>query len=287
MQGTMNHKGTFSAAFLQSRYPEPELMPADADRVIVRDHGVVVRNGERPTIFFPGKDLQEPAGWLRTQYLGHRGPAACYAVECVPETELPDTTYYPNVRELFGVIPDEELAVAALAARIIDFERNTCFCGRCGTRVEQSRSERARCCPACHLTVYPRISPAIIVLIRKGDRILLARSPRFPPDLHSVLAGFVEAGENLEDAVSREVREEVGIEVTNIRYFGSEPWPFPNSLMLGFTADYAGGVIVVDNNEILSAGWFDRDHLPRLPAPMSISRALIDRWIGQGNGAEP
>jgi NAD+ diphosphatase len=287
MQDTRHHKGTFSAAFLQSRYPEPELMPGDAIGVIVKDNGVVVRNGEHPTIFFPGKTLQEPAGWLRTQYLGHRGSAACYAAECRPETELPDTTYYPNVRGLFGVIPEEELAVAAFAVRITDFTRNTRFCGRCGTPMVQSRTERARCCPACHLTIYPRISPAIIVLVRKGDRILLASSPRFPPDLHSVLAGFVEAGENLEDAVSREVREEVGIEVTNIRYFGSEPWPFPDSLMVGFTADYAGGEIVVDNNEILSAGWFDRDHLPLLPLPMSISRALIDQWIRKGDGAGP
>jgi NAD+ diphosphatase len=206
-------------------------------------------------------------------------------VECPPGAELPGTTYHANVRELFGILPDEELAVAALAVRIVDFGRNTRFCGRCGGTMEQSRSERARSCPACHLTLYPRVSPAIIVLIRKGDEILLARSPRFPPGFHSVLAGFVESSENLEHAVAREVREEVGIGVTNIRYFGSEPWPFPDSLMLGFTADYAGGEIVVDNNEILSAGWFDRDHLPQIPAKMSIARALIDAWIAQGDDA--
>jgi NAD+ diphosphatase len=287
MQNNANHTGTFSAAFLTSHYPEPALVPADAARVFVSNHGVFVRHGEPPTIFFSGDSGKVTPGAGRTRYLGHRGSTACYAVECPPGAEVPAATYHPNVRELFGILPDEELGAAALAVRIVDFERNTRFCGRCGGTMEPSRSERARCCPVCHLTAYPRVSPAIIVLVQKGDGILLARSPRFPPELHSVLAGFVEAGENLEHAVIREVREEVGIAVTSIRYFGSEPWPFPDSLMIGFTAEYAGGEIVVDNNEILSAGWFDRDHLPKLPLRMSIARALIDQWIAQGNSNRP
>jgi NAD+ diphosphatase len=113
----------------------------------------------------------------------------------------------------------------------------------------------------------------------RGEEILLARSPRFPPERYSVIAGFAEPGETLEHAVCREVQEEVGISVKNIRYFASEPWPFPDSLMIGFTAEYDAGEVTIDNNEIVSAGWYRRENLPDLPAPMSISRALIDGWI--------
>jgi NAD+ diphosphatase len=185
---------------------------------------------------------------------------------------------YAGVRDLFGRIPDEELAIASLAVRLIRFDLDTRFCGRCGAQNRQLLTERAKSCSACGLVTYPRISPAIIVLVQNGDRVLLARSPRFPPGQYSIIAGFVESGENLEHAVRREVREETGIEITGIRYTGSEPWPFPDSLMIGFTAEYAGGEIRIDNHEIVSAGWFDRDHLPLLPPPMSISRAIIDRW---------
>jgi NAD+ diphosphatase len=178
-------------------------------------------------------------------------------------------------------VPDDELAIAALAVQIADFDRTTQFCGRCGARTRQLRTERAKFCSDCNLITYPRLSPAIIVLVQKGSQVLLARSPHFPPGLHSTIAGFVEPGENLEQAVSREVFEEVGITVENIRYFGSEPWPFPHSFMIGFVADYAGGEIAIDNNEIVSAGWFDRENLPPVPSPLSISRALIDWWVEQ------
>jgi NAD+ diphosphatase len=138
---------------------------------------------------------------------------------------------------------------------------------------------RARICTACSRIVYPRISPAIIVLIKKGEEVLLARSPRFPQGVFAVIAGFNEPGENLEQTVHREVREEVGIAVRNLRYFGSEPWPFPDSLMIGFVADHAGGEIRIDNQEIEAAGWFTRDTLPPVPSVESISRALIEAWI--------
>ena len=131
-------------------------------------------------------------------------------------------------------------------------------------------------CAGCDLVVYPRISPAIMVLISRGDELLLARSHRFKPGVFSALAGFVEAGETLEQCAVREVREEVGIEITNLRYFGSQPWPFPDSLMVAFFADYAGGTIQPDPLEIEAAGWFLRDALPILPEPVSIARQLID-----------
>jgi NAD+ diphosphatase len=250
--------------------------------VIVQENGIYVRPGTSPTCIFTINLKEMYPAVQRVQYLGHRGPVPCYAAEVASGPATGGCMFYPRVRELYGVLPDEELAIAALAVRIIDFDRTTRFCGQCGAPNRQSRTERAKNCDRCGLVTYPRTSPAIIVLVRNGDRILLARSPRFPPGLHSILAGFVEPGENLEEAIHREVREETGIEVGNIRYMGSEPWPFPGSLMIGFVADYAGGEIAIDNEEIISAGWFDRDHLPGLPSPMSISRALIDWWVHNG-----
>ena len=126
---------------------------------------------------------------------------------------------------------------------------------------------------------FPRISPAIIVLVERDGKALLARSPRFKEGLFSTLAGFVEPGETLEDAVRREVKEEAGIDVKNIRYFGSQPWPFPDSLMVGFTAEYAGGEIKIDDNEILDARWFSAEDMPEIPGKISIARALIDYFL--------
>jgi NAD+ diphosphatase len=275
----MTHTAKYSAVSLRSQYPEPATPPGDADWVIVREKGVYVFPGTPPSLFFSGNPVEKCPPILRGQYLGHRGSVACYAAEISSDPEIAGCTFYPNIRELYGILSDDELAVAALAVRIVDFDRTTLFCGQCGARNRQSRRERAKCCDTCGLVTYPRTSPAIIVLVRRDDRVLLARSPGFPPDMHSILAGFVEPGENLEEAIHREVREETGIEITNPRYMGSEPWPFPNSLMIGFVADYAGGEIAIDNNEIIAAGWFDRDHLPPLPSTMSISRALIDWWV--------
>ena len=152
------------------------------------------------------------------------------------------------------------------------------FCGKCGHLTEYKTDERARACPQCGLINYPRLSPAIIVAVLRDNRILLAHSQRFPAKFYSVLAGFVEPGESLEECVKREILEEVGISVKNIRYFGSQPWPFPDSLMIGFTAEYAGGEIKVDPVEILDAGWFSADNLPPIPPKLSIARHLID-WF--------
>ena len=136
-------------------------------------------------------------------------------------------------------------------------------------------------CPSCGLLAYPRISPAVMVLVRDGDKLLLARSPHFKPGVFSALAGFVEPGETLEECAAREVREEVGIEITGLRYFHSQPWPFPNSLMVAFFADYAGGTIIPQPGEIEAAEWFTPGALPILPDPISISRKLIDAALQQ------
>jgi len=274
--GFSAHHAVFSAMTLLPQYPRlPEIPATGILWVLVSDQGVAISKGEHPQIFAGSGPSQ--SGMV--EYLGHIGAAPCYAAELPQGAQLPEGWVITGVRELYGRVPDRDLAVAAFAVRMIGWTKTSRFCSRCGHENVPVLSERAKKCPACGLVTYPRISPAIIVLIIRGEEILLARSPRFPAGMHSVIAGFVEPGETLEHAVHREVREEVGIAVKNIRYFASEPWPFPDSLMIGFVAEYDGGEISIDNNEIISAGWFGRDYLPGLPAGMSISRALIDWWV--------
>lgn len=276
----MEHHPVYAIHPLSAAHPEPENPPAARKRyILVRGGEVLAREGTPVTIAF---SLPLPAGIAPEgeQYLGREGEDLYYAAEVPAGTPAPAGCIFSPVRDLFGRAAGNGPALAAYAARILDFDRAHRFCGRCGKKTRALRTERARLCTDCNRIVYPRISPAIIVLIKKGDSILLAGSPRFPSGMHSILAGFVEPGENLEETVHREVREEVGISVTNLRYLASEPWPFPDSLMIGFVADYAGGEIVIDNNEIASAGWFTRDNLPALPpSRASISRVLIDAWI--------
>lgn len=181
-----------------------------------------------------------------------------------------------SLRNIFQVAGEEAFALAGRAVQLLDWQAQHHFCGRCGTPTARLTGEHAMHCPQCRLTVYPRISPAVMVLVRDGDKLLLARSPRFKPGVFSALAGFVEAGETLEQCAAREVREEVGIEIANLRYFASQAWPFPNSLMVAFFADYAGGEIRPAPGEIEAADWFAPDRLPLLPEAISISRRLID-----------
>jgi NAD+ diphosphatase len=166
------------------------------------------------------------------------------------------------------------------AYHILQWWRDSAYCGSCGGPNGDAPAELARLCPACGRLEYPRISPAIIVLIIADDgRALLAHNRKFTNRVYSLIAGFTEAGENLEAAVAREVREEVGLQVKNTRYEASQPWPFPNSLMIGFTTRYAGGTIRPDGEEIVDAQWFRPDKLPELPGKGSVSRFLIDAWL--------
>ena len=171
--------------------------------------------------------------------------------------------------------------MAGRAFQVVQWDRTHRFCGRCGRATVHHERDRARQCPGCGLVSYPRVSPAVIVLVSRGDRFLLARNASFPGKRYSIIAGFVEAGETLETAVIREIREEVGIEVRNVAYFGSQPWPFPHSLMVGFTAEHASGEIAIDGEEIVDAGWYspDPEQLPELPNRISISRRLIDSFL--------
>jgi NAD+ diphosphatase len=168
------------------------------------------------------------------------------------------------------------------AVQLVEWGRTHRFCGRCGTATERQANERSMKCPACGLLAFPRLAPAMITLVTRGDEALLARGVAFRGPMYSCLAGFVEPGESLEGAVIREVREEVGIEVGNVQYRGSQPWPFPHSLMVGFRAEWVSGDIVCDPAEILDAQWYMRDALPNIPPGISIARKLIDAWVAEG-----
>ena len=227
------------------------------------------------------KDLELSAAF--EQEIGFLDGVPCFAVDLAPDAEAPEGMVFRDLRSLWGVDEDFFLK-AGRAKQIVEWNRTHRFCGRCGAEAEFGSEPLAKICPQCGMVFYPRLSPAAIVLIRHGDRVLLARSPGFPPGMYSVLAGFVEPGESIEETIDREIREEVGVEVTNLRYFGSQPWPFPNSLMIGFAADYAGGELRKDPEEIEDAGWYSVNDLPTLPPKVSIARAMIDSFVAEHGG---
>ncbi|WP_054742240.1 NAD(+) diphosphatase [Cellulosilyticum ruminicola] len=174
--------------------------------------------------------------------------------------------------------------VAIKAMQLLEWDNNTKYCGRCGNLYTRKEDERAKVCKKCGRIEYPRISPAIIVGVTKGEEILLAHNANFAEGLYSIIAGFVEQGETLEAAVKREVYEEVGVKVKNIQYVSSKPWSTGDSLMLGFTAEYESGEITVDEKEILDAGWYNKEKLPPvLPLPITTAREIINRLIGIDN----
>ncbi len=196
--------------------------------------------------------------------------------------ETADGTEWEAVplRAAYGRLDDASWGLAGRAEQIVAWDRTHAYCGRCGTPTTHHDHDRARQCPECGLLSYPRISPAVIVLVTRGDEILLAHGRQFPGRFFSTLAGFVEPGESLEECIHREIHEEVGIRVTDIEYFGSQPWPFPNSLMIGFTAAWESGELVPQEEEIVEAGWFRADSLPPCPiGGMSIAGWMIEHWL--------
>ena len=211
----------------------------------------------------------------RSTYLGLLDGRHCYAADLDEQHPLPAGWLPLGLREMFAMVDGTTAALSGRALQILNWERDHQFCSRCGTPMRARSDERARACPACRFTSYPLVSPAVMVLVTRGRELLLARKAEWAPGRFSAIAGFVEPGEMLEDTVARETREEVGVEVGELRYFGSQPWPFPHSLMVAFTAEYAGGALRPDGIEIEEAAWFDAEALPGLPPSVSISRRLI------------
>jgi NAD+ diphosphatase len=220
--------------------------------------------------------IEEGALPEQAHFLGSLDGLPCVAVE---EPDEAGTVGFEGLRRLWGQVGPQVWAIAGRAVQIVDWDVAHRFCGRCGSPTGPMADQRARHCPQCGLDAYPRIAPAVIVLVERDDgRALLARNASFSEPFYSCLAGFVEPGETLEEAVHREVREEVGIEVCDLRYFASQPWPFPHSLMVGFTARLASGELRPDGREITEAAWFTASDLPRLPGEISIARALVEDW---------
>ena len=221
------------------------------------------------------------AGALQPVWAAPESPARTVHVE--PGVEPPQGYAFKKLRSLFGVFDDERMALAGRAYQIAEWARTHRFCGACGTATVRVASEFCQRCPACGFSAYPRISPAMMVLIRKGDSILLARHTTTATSRYTALAGFVEPGESIEQTVHREVFEEVGLKVGNLKYFGSQSWPFPHSLMVAYTAEYVSGDIRVQEDEIADARWFGPgDPMPDIAPRISIAGWLIRAHLPAG-----
>lgn len=195
------------------------------------------------------------------------------------DADLPEPFRLDGLRVAWNALSLDQFRVAGAARQKLDWVRTHRFCSRCGATTRPDETHEAMACPECSQLHYARIAPAVIVLVQRGSEALLGRSHHFKEGVYSTLAGFVEAGESLEECVHREIAEEVGVQVENLRYFGSQPHPFPHSLMVGFIADWKEGEIRIDPAEIDDARWFTADALPNRPHPRSIARALIDDFV--------
>lgn len=251
--------------------------------VVRRGEVLVVDAPEGPVI--PTAPRRPPIEGHAHHVLGSLHGVTCWGVDAGEDPAIPEPAGHRWVplRALYGQVDDLTWTVAGRAEQIVSWDRTNRFCGRCGTPTERHPTERARVCPSCRQMAFPRLSPAIITLVERGERgeeILLAQGRQFRAAFYSTLAGFVEPGESLEEAVTREVHEETGVDVTDVRYFGSQPWPFPNSLMIGFQARYAGGELALQEEEIVDAGWYTAENLPPHPeGGMSIAGWLIADWL--------
>jgi NAD+ diphosphatase len=243
---------------------------------------LVYADGRDETVILRSASLTELAlEPTRTSFLGYLAGEHVYAAELPPDAQLPASLAPQGLRALYGIVDDQLFALAGRASQILEWDRTHQFCGRCGAPTEYASGERAKRCPACGLLSFPRLSPAVIVLVERGDEVLLARHTRTTDGMYALLAGFVEPGESIEEAVHREIREETGIEVDRLAYFGSQPWPFPHQLMIGFTVQYAGGDVEIDGHEIADARWFSAQAMPKVPPRLSIARRLIDAYAAK------
>tara|TARA_B100001540_G_C15655285_1_gene573009 strand:- start:93 stop:926 length:834 start_codon:yes stop_codon:yes gene_type:complete len=232
-------------------------------------------------LIFEEEDLKwSEMNLANKQFLGFLNNKPCYLSELTSESKIDDGTMLTPLRNLLGRIPDSLFTVCSRSIQLSEWYKNNQFCGACGSKMQRHNSERAMFCTCNNLLIYPKISPCIIVLVTKGEELLLAHNKNFPGAFYSTLAGFIEAGESAESAIHREIYEEVKIKVKNIRYYGSQSWPFPSQLMLGYHAEYLEGDITPDGEEIDSADWFNYKKLPQVPTGnISISGQLIESYI--------
>ena len=252
---------------------------------------IVLRNQEFLTsknsefLIFEEDDLKRSEmEMVNKQFIGYLNDKPCNILEVTHDSKLDDDLILTPLRNLLGRIPDSLFTVCSRSLQLSEWKRNNQFCGVCGTKMKMHETERAMFCKCNSALVYPKISPCIIVLVTKGEELLLAHNKNFPGTFYSTLAGFIEAGESAESAIHREIFEEVKVRVQNIKYFGSQSRPFPSQLMLGYHAEYLEGEITPDGEEIDLADWFHYKDLPNVPTGnISISGQLIESYIEKLN----
>ena len=250
---------------------------------------IIIRNQEFLTskqseiLIFEDDDLKwSEMEFIDTQFLGFLNDKPCFIRELTQDSLFSDQAMLAPLRTLLGRMPDALFSICSRSLQLTDWKNNNKFCGVCGSKMKGHETERAMYCECNNILIYPKISPCIIVLVTNGEKMLLAHNKNFPGNFYSTLAGFIEAGESAEDAIHREIFEEVKVKVKNIEYFGSQSWPFPSQLMLGYHAEYSEGEIKPDGIEIDNADWFHFENLPQVPTGnISISGQLIESYINK------
>lgn len=261
---------------------QPPTHPHECWFIFQNDHLAFIKNDHDYKLPSSSQPFSHEFPLLRKHALGTINHLSCYCAEIDSLTPLANPIAVIPLRKAFEILGEDWYSAAVKAFSIINWDKNHRYCGRCGHLTQRIEAQFERVCIACGLSFFPRISPSVIVLIKKDDHLLMARSPHFPPGTYALIAGFLEAGENIEDAIHREIQEETGICVKNLHYFGSQAWPFPDSLMIAFTADYASGKLVIDPQELEIADWYRFDNLPGRPSlSMSIANKLINYFIAE------
>ncbi|WP_076001312.1 NAD(+) diphosphatase [Pseudohalioglobus lutimaris] len=249
---------------------------------LVFQRGKLVSQLRSPQLCLLEEEVVGRDGWRvqRRHFLGYWHDRPCFAIEIDDRHQLDPMDYQVgSLWQILGRVEEQLFALAGRAAQLLNWERDHQFCGRCGAPMDADPAERAMRCQPCGVISYPRIAPCVIMLVTRGEELLLANNVNHPAGMYSTLAGFIEAGETAEETLIREVKEEVGLDVGRLRYFHSQSWPFPNQLMLGFFAEYRGGEIRCDPEEIADARWFHYRALPRVPPPASVAGQLIQHYV--------
>ena len=263
------------ANFIEKEPEESKFFVINNDTFLAFSNEQFLRPLTSDELKWSGLDVNEK------HFLGYLNDTPCFVVSVDQKESTLENSEFLNLRSMLGRMPDNLFEVISRSIQIINWSNSHKYCGSCGEAMKQDTKERSMICDSCNAQpVYPRISPCVITLVHKKEEILLAHNVNFPDNFFSTLAGFIEPGESVENALKREVYEEVGVNVKNIKYFGSQAWPFPSQLMLGYYAEFDSGEIVPDKEEIDIADWFKIDNLPNVPPyNISISGMLIENYI--------
>jgi NAD+ diphosphatase len=251
------------------------------------DHKFLVQEHEQgqKELIYNTSVAMAPLCSTERYYLGTFNDTPCIACQIDPQTSIPQNWRALDIRALFGQIDDALFAIVGYASHLLYWVCHHHYCSNCGHLTESIPSTWGRICPNCDFATYPTVTPAILALVHDDRRVLLVGKPGWG-QRRSIIAGFVEPGETLEECVRREVFEEVGIEITNITYVANQPWPYPDQLMVGFTARYAGGELRLDRSELAAGDWYTPDELPDLPSPVSLAYHIITQWVEQRKRGE-